>query len=133
SGLRFPSVSLRFLFSEASAGIVASLCIPLVVLAASHEPVPLWIGRCAIFVAAAACLTILIRKHSNTSTRLIVALIFGLLAVGFVGKGAENSQLYIQIAQILIFGTLVSTQRTVLIGSTVFMLLVALVVAVAVA
>jgi O-antigen ligase len=81
-------------------------------------------------VAGGACAVTLIRQHSNVYTALIVALIFGLLGIGFIGKGSGNAQAYVQIAQVLIFGTIVSTQRSMRIGSTVFLSVVALVAAV---
>jgi hypothetical protein len=112
------------------AGVVVSFCIPLVVLAASPETVPMWIGRCAILVATVACAGTLIRKHHNVYTASIVVLILSLLAVGFIGPGTENSQFYVQIAQVAIFGTVVSTQRTVRIGSAIYLSLIVLVVAV---
>lgn len=113
--------------------LVVIFCIPLVVLAPSHQIIPMWIGRGAILTAGAAGGLILVRRCRNTYTTLIITLVLGLLAIGLVGKGSGNTQAYIQIAQLLIFGTVVSTQRIARIESTTYLSLLALVIAVVVA
>jgi hypothetical protein len=100
------------------ANVVVALCPPLTLLSLSSLAIFVWTGRLAILVAAIAALASLLLSGNKPSiwTILIGAAIGCLIIVGWGMHGMPDSQAYLQVSQLLVFGIVVANYRKAVVG-----------------
>jgi O-antigen ligase len=107
-------------------------CVCIGPLSTSPEHYLMWVGRIAIIAGfLASAVSLFLGRKNNLYLAPIAITILSLIAVGLVAADMHVPQTYVQVLQILIFGTIVAEHRKLQVSPSLCILLLAVITAAA--